>query len=172
MGTSDVLYSGWLRILLITRSRPYSRARYKAGVQSQSIIIPSVCTANNRIRCTARSNKLDSDRHAVLCTREHTNILVDMLELGTLWESYGLVGNIVVRMVIIYLVFVFSDLRSQPFTEDFPRADIHEMLSPDILHQLIKGTFQDHLVTWVKDYLVSEHGERQANKILGDIDRR
>lgn len=46
------------------------------------------------------------------------------------------------------------------------------MLSPDILHQLIKGTFQDHLVAWVKDYLVAEHGERQANKILGDIDRR
>ncbi|KAJ8691164.1 hypothetical protein PTI98_010760 [Pleurotus ostreatus] len=45
----------------------------------------------------------------------------------------------------------------QPFTNDFPRADIHELLSPDILHQLIKGSFKDHL---------------QANQILADIDRR
>ncbi|KAJ7754298.1 hypothetical protein B0H14DRAFT_3096710 [Mycena olivaceomarginata] len=33
----------------------------------------------------------------------------------------------------------------------FPRADIHEMLSPDLLHQIIKGSFKDHLVTWIMD---------------------
>jgi hypothetical protein len=60
----------------------------------------------------------------------------------------------------------------QPFTFDFPRADIHEILSPDLLHQLIKGTFKDHLVTWVGEYLVLEHGQNRANEILDDIDRR
>jgi hypothetical protein len=59
----------------------------------------------------------------------------------------------------------------QAFTEDFPRADINELLAPDILHQLIKGTFKDHLVTWVNDYLFLEHGERRAEKIVVDIDR-
>ncbi|KAI9569828.1 hypothetical protein HD554DRAFT_2037827 [Boletus coccyginus] len=29
----------------------------------------------------------------------------------------------------------------------FPRADIHELIVLDLLHQLIKGTFKDHLVT-------------------------
>ena len=61
----------------------------------------------------------------------------------------------------------------QPFTSDFPRADIYEMISLDLLHQLIKGTFKDHLVTWVCEYLVKAHGsERQAGFVLDDIDRR
>jgi len=60
----------------------------------------------------------------------------------------------------------------QPFTNDFPRADIHELISPDLLHQVIKGTFKDHLVTWVEDYLVLTHGRAAANIILSDIDAR
>lgn len=64
------------------------------------------------------------------------------------------------------------DLLQQPFTDDFPRADIHELIAPDILHQLIKGTFKDHIVTWVQTYITSTHGEKEANKILDDIDRR
>ena len=46
------------------------------------------------------------------------------------------------------------------------------MLTPDLLHQRIKGTFKDHLVSWISDYLVLEHGEAQANNVPGDSDRR
>lgn len=46
------------------------------------------------------------------------------------------------------------------------------MISPDLLHQLIKGTFKDHLVKWVCKYLEAEHGEHRAGIILDDIDRR
>ena len=60
----------------------------------------------------------------------------------------------------------------QPFTNDFPRADIHELISPDLLHQVIRGTFKDHLVTWVEQYLVITHGRTGANEILADIDAR
>ncbi|KAF7979332.1 hypothetical protein HWV62_42747 [Athelia sp. TMB] len=87
-------------------------------------------------------------------TRAHSELLVTELELGVLWEDYGLVGDIV------------------PFTSYYPRADIHELLSPDLLHQIIKGTFKDHLVTWVVDYLKIVHGEARAAAILDDIDRR
>jgi len=60
----------------------------------------------------------------------------------------------------------------QPFTNYFERADIYELIAPDLLHQVIKGTFKDHLVSWVEAYLEREHGTRQASKILDDIDRR
>jgi hypothetical protein len=58
----------------------------------------------------------------------------------------------------------------QPFTSDFPRGNIYQMLSPDLLHQLIKGTFKDHLITWISEYLEIQHGERHAGIILDDID--
>jgi hypothetical protein len=55
---------------------------------------------------------------------------------------------------------------------DFPRADIHELLSFDLLHQLIKGAFKDHLVDWVAKYLKAVHRTRRAEEIMSDIDRR
>jgi hypothetical protein len=60
----------------------------------------------------------------------------------------------------------------QPFTHEFPWADIHELLSPDLLHQLIKGMFKDHYITWVNEYLHIVHGETRALEIMQDIDCR
>ena len=50
----------------------------------------------------------------------------------------------------------FSNV-SQPFMVFFLYANIHTLLSPDILHQIIKGTFKDHLVTWIEDYINAMH---------------
>jgi hypothetical protein len=59
----------------------------------------------------------------------------------------------------------------QPFTSYFPCADIHQLLSPDILHQVIKEAFKDNLVDWVVEYLYRVHGKAAAKEILADIDR-
>ncbi|KAJ6522564.1 hypothetical protein B0H19DRAFT_1215129 [Mycena capillaripes] len=101
-------------------------------------------------RCTASREDLDgpSGRR----TQQHTEILFDVLNHGTMWDQYGVIPD--------------------PFTWDFPRADIYELLSPDLLHQVIKGTFKDHLVAWVGEYLEAEHGKSQAKNIMADIDRR
>ena len=66
----------------------------------------------------------------------------------------------------------FSNSYCQPFTHGFLHADIHTLLSPDLLHQVIKGTFKDHLVTWVNDYLHVKYGETRAFEIIHDIDQR
>ncbi|CDO70545.1 hypothetical protein BN946_scf184573.g13 [Trametes cinnabarina] len=92
-------------------------------------------------KCMAPPDDLDSGHHARR-SHELTAAYIDTgLSTRRLWEDYGIVS---------YLT---------PFTAYFPRADIHELISPDLLHQIIKGTFKDHLVTWVEEYLVITHGK-------------
>ncbi|KAI0808970.1 hypothetical protein BC629DRAFT_1480632 [Irpex lacteus] len=86
--------------------------------------------------------------------RELTETLLQYFDDDRLWETFGIDAGVI------------------PYTAHFPRADIHELLSPDILHQLVKGTFKDHLVTWVEVYITSTRSAREAKKVLDDIDRR
>ncbi|KAJ7856211.1 hypothetical protein B0H14DRAFT_3643571, partial [Mycena olivaceomarginata] len=103
-------------------------------------------------RCNASSKDLDGEggrrSHA------HTDALFDAFDHKTMWDDYGVIPDVI------------------PFTYSFPRADIHELLSPDLLHQVIKGTFKDHLVTWVGEYLEIIHGKKGAARVMADIDRR
>ncbi|KAJ6561586.1 hypothetical protein B0H10DRAFT_2169275 [Mycena sp. CBHHK59/15] len=103
-------------------------------------------------RCTAPRDDLDgpSGRRSQV----HTKALFDVLDHGAMWDQYGVIPDVL------------------PFTWDFPRADIYELLSPDLLHQVIKGTFKDHLIAWVGDYLENQHGKAEAKKIMADIDQR
>ena len=55
---------------------------------------------------------------------------------------------------------------------NFPCANIYKLLSADLLHQLIKGMFKDHLVEWVTKYIHKQHSEASSKAILDDIDRR
>ncbi|KAI0071438.1 hypothetical protein K474DRAFT_1687078 [Panus rudis PR-1116 ss-1] len=105
-------------------------------------------------RCTANHENLDGSP-ATRRSREHWAHLIQS-EFGpsVLWDEYGYISDVL------------------PFTDGFPRADIHELIAPDLLHQVIKGTFKDHLVEWVIRYLKAIHGEARANEIIDDIDRR
>ncbi|TRM64435.1 hypothetical protein BD626DRAFT_430192 [Schizophyllum amplum] len=104
-------------------------------------------------RCTALPDDLDGgdagDRDQTL-----TDELIKLLDSDCLWREFGINDGIV------------------PFTYDFPRADIHELISMDLLHQLIKGTFKDHLVEWVCEYIRRKHTPKRAKEILDDIDRK
>ncbi|KAL4066172.1 hypothetical protein J3A83DRAFT_4360405 [Scleroderma citrinum] len=84
---------------------------------------------------------------------EHAERAIDVLDLQNLWEKYGIICDIVL------------------FTNNFPCVDIYPMLSPNILHQLIKGGFKDHIVNWVKWYLIHIHRRMEAETFLGAIDQ-
>ncbi|KAJ6563088.1 hypothetical protein DFH09DRAFT_1247611 [Mycena vulgaris] len=116
-------------------------------------VMLAVIVQNWCAKCTALSTDLDGDL-AGRRTQTLTDELLAAFEGDILWDEYGIDKDII------------------PFTRDFPRADIHEMLSSDLLHQIIKGSFKDHLVTWVGEYLYPEHTKDEADAIMDEIDRR
>ena len=74
---------------------------------------------------------------------------------------------------LFFLLVALLNCPGQPFTNDFEYADIHELIAPDLLHQIIKGTYKDHLVEWIQDYIYATYKpEAEALKVLDDIDRR
>ncbi|KAJ3565394.1 hypothetical protein NP233_g7656 [Leucocoprinus birnbaumii] len=130
----------------------YGLGPYIADYPEQVLL---ACVVQNWCpKCRSSHANLDQSPEE-LRSHEHTDTLLHdgSLSLQTLWQKYGIVGDCL------------------PFTTAFPRADIHELLAPDLLHQIIKGTFKDHLVDWVEQYIKLEYGDR-APEILADIDRR
>jgi hypothetical protein len=63
------------------------------------IIVLNVILYSCMGRCTARPENLDGP--STLRRREHTDALVETFELGTLWDDYGIVGDIVVSSFLI-----------------------------------------------------------------------
>ncbi|KAH9039148.1 hypothetical protein EDB85DRAFT_2072572 [Lactarius pseudohatsudake] len=128
----------------------YGLGPYIADYPEQ-VLISGIVT-NWCPKCTAHRDDLET--LGTPRSREQTDALRELLGLGELWRLYGVVGDV------------------EPFTDDFPRADIYELLSPDLLHQIIKGTFKDHLVHWVTVYVRRKHPGAPGKVILDNIDRR
>ncbi|KAK7040508.1 hypothetical protein R3P38DRAFT_2894781 [Favolaschia claudopus] len=132
----------------------YGLGPYIADYPEQALL---ACIVQNWCpRCLGPSHDLDQAGRRSLMARSHglTDDLLDAFTLKELWDDFGIVGDLV------------------PFTTGFPRADIHELLTMDLLHQIIKGTFKDHVVEWVEAYIRAHHEKAEADRILADIDRR
>ncbi|KIK55497.1 hypothetical protein GYMLUDRAFT_175361, partial [Collybiopsis luxurians FD-317 M1] len=52
-----------------------------------------------------------------------------------------------------------------PFWTDFPLCDIHDIITPDVLHQLYQGVFK-HLISWVQAVMTEEEFDSQVLSLL------
>ncbi|KIK34770.1 hypothetical protein CY34DRAFT_17485 [Suillus luteus UH-Slu-Lm8-n1] len=106
----------------------YSIGPYIANYKEQVVLAGIVCEWCSK--CTAWSSDLDRDGGPR--SRKLLDALIEEVNLGTLWDKWGFIADIT------------------PFTNNFPCADIYKLIAPDLLHQIIKGIFKDHLVAWVQ----------------------
>ena len=117
------------------------------------------------IRCDAHPSNLDAGG----VIRGITERWTFSLALGIL-ALCGMVWDLSQHCCKSHFLLQVSNLYLQLFTHEFPCADIHELLSADLVHQIIKVTFKDHIVMWVNEYLMEEHGKAAVLAIIADID--
>ena len=187
-------------ILLTTLNKHCWCASYKGGAQSKYSFSCNISLTYQFLRCTAPPNNLNQMEGIRCQFQEHTELLVHEVELSLLWDGWGIVSDVVVRILLCILVpivtFYFLSSRIvlqftlvhsayyhpnvinhhfwhhflQPFMNDFPCADINKLISPDLLHQVIKGSFKDHLVTWVSALSCSEARVEAESLVLAQTD--
>jgi hypothetical protein len=148
---------------------------YCAGVVSEISLVPTNLHDPNwsmllKVHCTFtqswwRCNKVMSTTYRDACTR-----VQNWDSMRWVWPCWWYCGRFYFLVIIYYHKVTDFAIPIQPFTNDFPCSDIHELISPDLLHQVIRGTFKDHLVTWVEEYLIITHGRSGTNEILADND--
>ncbi|PBK82674.1 hypothetical protein ARMGADRAFT_1140721 [Armillaria gallica] len=128
----------------------YGLGPYIADYPEQALL---VCIVQGWCpQCTASHHDLDGPDGQR--THKHTTTWFHAMSSKEMWDDYGIIDGIM------------------PYTSGFSRANLHELLSPDLLHQIIKGTFKDHLVTWVEEYIKTSNTPQEVARILADIDCR
>lgn len=110
-------------------------AAYVADYPEQCLV--TCCMENHCPRCVVSPKELGEPVHSVY--RDHGDTIRILKE-----QSQGLSPK----------EFKEQGLHPiWPFWADLPHCDIFSCMTPDLLHQLHKGLFKDHIVSWTTDIL-------------------
>ncbi|PPQ76233.1 hypothetical protein CVT24_009444 [Panaeolus cyanescens] len=120
-------------------------AAYIADYPEQCLVV--CCRENSCPKCTVLPECRGNHRqHAALREPKKTLNLIQRQIRGqrlTAFKSQNL------RLVL-------------PFWKDLPHCNIYTSITPDILHQLHKGLFKDHVVNWATRAIAREENEIDA----------
>lgn len=115
-------------------------ACYAVDYPEQCLVVG--CMENRCPICEVAPDQRGSYQHQPVCSKSETLNLVDAHRSGSLTPE-------------LRARFDALGLRAihEPFWRDLPHSDIFELFTPDLLHQLHKGVFKDHLVKWCTNLL-------------------
>lgn len=122
-------------------------AAYVADYPEQCLI--AGCQENRCPIGTIMPDRRGEHEYCAPRDQRETLDLLDMHRQGQLTE------NLKARFKDLGLRVVY-----EPFWRDLPYSDIFQCFTPDLLHQLHKGVFKDHLVKWCTTLI----GERELDE--------
>ena len=135
-GVEMVCADGWIRLIFLIL------AAYVADFPEQCLV--GCCMENRCPQCTVNPKDRGSPIESRLRDRKETLELLSKHQLGRDPPQFEKIG-----LRAVY----------KPFWAELPHCDIFRCFTSDILHQLHKGVFKDHLVQWCTNIM----GEKEID---------